>query len=241
MQGSEVRVNFVVMRATEAQEEGGRGARRPEPQYFRRRSAYVKVGANMTGTVSALVCFRLTRVFLLAPCDCNACSFVNHTRSRHTQWKDPPTPPGFGESRHLRHRVEMKVPLGPPVLIKRPGVLLALPRQGHSSVVFGSFFAWLRIKADNSYYFRLQSHVCSSCLGGGEVLGWEKEAQLPHPPKRPPLIVYRLQKPKLLFSTHLFPYESLVLILTPLLYSSLSDPSHVFHICFYVWICERNC
>lgn len=44
MQGSEVRVNFVVMRATETQEEGGRGVRRPEPQYFRRRSAYMKVG-----------------------------------------------------------------------------------------------------------------------------------------------------------------------------------------------------
>uniref|UniRef100_H3DRA3 Ligand of numb-protein X 2b n=1 Tax=Tetraodon nigroviridis TaxID=99883 RepID=H3DRA3_TETNG len=42
IQGSEVRVNFVVMRATEAQEEGGRGVRRPEPQYFRRRSAYMK-------------------------------------------------------------------------------------------------------------------------------------------------------------------------------------------------------
>lgn len=44
MQGSEVRVNFVVMRATESQEEGGRGVRRPEPQYFRRRSEYMKVG-----------------------------------------------------------------------------------------------------------------------------------------------------------------------------------------------------
>lgn len=44
MQGSEVRVNFVVMRATESQEEGGRGVQRPEPQYFRRRSEYMKVG-----------------------------------------------------------------------------------------------------------------------------------------------------------------------------------------------------
>uniref|UniRef100_A0A674MUY4 Ligand of numb-protein X 2b n=1 Tax=Takifugu rubripes TaxID=31033 RepID=A0A674MUY4_TAKRU len=42
IQGSEVRVNFVVMRATESQEEGGRGVRRPEPQYFRRRSEYMK-------------------------------------------------------------------------------------------------------------------------------------------------------------------------------------------------------
>lgn len=60
MQGSEVRVNFVVMRATEAQEEGGRGVRRPEPQYFRRRSAYMKVPPDITGTVSAftsLACF----------------------------------------------------------------------------------------------------------------------------------------------------------------------------------------
>lgn len=90
MQGSEVRVNFVVMRATEAQEEGGRGIRRPEPQYFRRRSAYMKVGPNVTGTVPALVCFYLTHMFLFAQCDCNGCSFVNHTRSRHTQWQDPP-------------------------------------------------------------------------------------------------------------------------------------------------------
>lgn len=60
MQGSEVRVNFVVMRATEAQEEGGRGVRRPEPQYFRRRSAYMKVGLNIRESVSALVCFCLT-------------------------------------------------------------------------------------------------------------------------------------------------------------------------------------
>lgn len=42
IQGSEVRVNFVVMRATESQEEGGRGVRRPEPQYFRRCSEYMK-------------------------------------------------------------------------------------------------------------------------------------------------------------------------------------------------------
>ncbi|XP_056132136.1 ligand of Numb protein X 2b isoform X2 [Lampris incognitus] len=56
IQASEVRVNFVVMRSAEAQEEGsssgevqrgdgqhGRIARRaPEPQYFRRRSTYMK-------------------------------------------------------------------------------------------------------------------------------------------------------------------------------------------------------
>ncbi|XP_068182433.1 ligand of Numb protein X 2b [Antennarius striatus] len=50
IQGSEVRVNFVVMRTSEGQEEGGssregqhsRAARRPEPQYFRRRSTYMK-------------------------------------------------------------------------------------------------------------------------------------------------------------------------------------------------------
>uniref|UniRef100_A0AAQ5Y7L0 Ligand of numb-protein X 2b n=1 Tax=Amphiprion ocellaris TaxID=80972 RepID=A0AAQ5Y7L0_AMPOC len=51
IQGSEVRVNFVVMRPAEAQEEGGssrdgqhsRASRRaPEPQYFRRRSTYMK-------------------------------------------------------------------------------------------------------------------------------------------------------------------------------------------------------
>ncbi|KAM9741859.1 ligand of Numb protein X 2b isoform 1-T3 [Menidia menidia] len=45
IQASEVRVNFVVMRPAETQEEGGssRAARRaPEPQYFRRRSTYMK-------------------------------------------------------------------------------------------------------------------------------------------------------------------------------------------------------
>lgn len=51
-QASEVRVNFVVMRPAETQEEGGSGregqhsraARRaPEPQYFKRRSTYMKV------------------------------------------------------------------------------------------------------------------------------------------------------------------------------------------------------
>ena len=31
-----------------------------------------------------------------------------------------------------------------------------------------------------------------------------------------------------------------MLILTPYLYRYLSDPSQMFHICFYVWICERN-
>lgn len=51
LQGSEVRVNFVVMRPAETQEEGGSGregqhnraGRRPEPQFFRRRSTYTKV------------------------------------------------------------------------------------------------------------------------------------------------------------------------------------------------------
>lgn len=55
VQASEVRVNFVVMRPAETQEEGGsgregqhgRGARRPEPQYFRRRSTYMKVLLNV--------------------------------------------------------------------------------------------------------------------------------------------------------------------------------------------------
>ncbi|KAM8733206.1 ligand of Numb protein X 2b isoform 1-T2 [Acanthopagrus schlegelii] len=46
IQGSEVRVNFVVMRPAETQEEGGSSrdgrARRPEPQYFRRQSTYMK-------------------------------------------------------------------------------------------------------------------------------------------------------------------------------------------------------
>ncbi|KAM9832905.1 ligand of Numb protein X 2b isoform X2 [Syngnathus typhle] len=46
IQASEVRVNFVVLRQAETQDEGGpqgRGARRvPEPQYFRRRSTYMK-------------------------------------------------------------------------------------------------------------------------------------------------------------------------------------------------------
>ncbi|CAJ1058788.1 ligand of Numb protein X 2b [Xyrichtys novacula] len=49
IQASEVRVNFVVMRPAESQEEGGSGregygraARRPEPQYFKRQSTYMK-------------------------------------------------------------------------------------------------------------------------------------------------------------------------------------------------------
>lgn len=47
-QASEMRVNFVVMRLPDLSEEGGegqsRGARRvPEPQYFKRRSEYMKV------------------------------------------------------------------------------------------------------------------------------------------------------------------------------------------------------
>lgn len=50
-----MRVNFVVMRPADTQEEGGssreghsRAARRaPEPQYFRRRSTYMKVIQNI--------------------------------------------------------------------------------------------------------------------------------------------------------------------------------------------------
>ncbi|CAN9515102.1 unnamed protein product [Ophioblennius macclurei] len=45
IQGSEVRVNFVVMRPVEASDDGGSsrsGRRAPEPQYFRRRSTYMK-------------------------------------------------------------------------------------------------------------------------------------------------------------------------------------------------------
>lgn len=45
---------------------------------------------------------------------------------------------------------------------------------------------------------------------------------------------------KLSFSTHLFHYESLVLILTRYLYPYLSAPSQMLHICFYEWLCERN-
>ena len=59
-QASEVRVNFVVMRSTEAHEEAdgggggegrsGRGARRaPEQQYFRRHSTFLKVSADPGG------------------------------------------------------------------------------------------------------------------------------------------------------------------------------------------------
>lgn len=61
IQASEVRVNFVVMRSAETQEEGGssggdgpqgRPARRaPEPQYFRRRSTYMKVGTEHNHSV----------------------------------------------------------------------------------------------------------------------------------------------------------------------------------------------
>lgn len=98
----------------------------------------------------ALVCFCLARVFLFAQCDCNACSFVSHTGSCHAQRKDP-HPSRFWCEKTPASSCEDESPsLGPPVLIKRPGVLLTLPLQGHCSVVFGSFFAWLRIKADNS-------------------------------------------------------------------------------------------
>lgn len=49
-------MNFVVMRPAENEDEGGssregqpsRAARRPEPQYFRRRSTYIKVLPNIT-------------------------------------------------------------------------------------------------------------------------------------------------------------------------------------------------
>lgn len=55
VQASEVRVNFVVMRPAESQEDGGSGregerraARRPpEPQYYRRHSMYMKVIQNI--------------------------------------------------------------------------------------------------------------------------------------------------------------------------------------------------
>lgn len=180
-------------------------------------------------------------------------SFVSHTGSRRAQWKDTPpphaptAPSGFSASRHLHHGVEMKVPLWAllpwskglgccSLYHYRPTVLLFLALSLHG---WGSKLITVS--------FRLQSCVCSSCWGwrkGGwerGVLGWEKEEELPHPQNFPPLIIYRLQKLELLFSTHLFPYESLVLILTPRLYSSLSDPPHVFHICFYVWIYEQNC
>lgn len=85
-QGSEVRVNFVVMRATE--EEGGRGVRRPEPQYFRRRSAYMKVGPHITGPV--LVDFFLTGTFLFAQCDHNSLICQSHWLTSRTVERHPP-------------------------------------------------------------------------------------------------------------------------------------------------------
>uniref|UniRef100_A0A3B4G7M0 Ligand of Numb protein X 2-like n=1 Tax=Pundamilia nyererei TaxID=303518 RepID=A0A3B4G7M0_9CICH len=57
IQASEMRVNFVVMRSAEAQEEGGssRTSRRtPEPQYFRRRSTYMKVTRKQPRVLLAL-------------------------------------------------------------------------------------------------------------------------------------------------------------------------------------------
>lgn len=83
MQGSEVRVNFVVMRATEPQEEGGRGVRRPEPQYFRRRSEYMKVGplCQCSSPTAQLACFCLPVLAVMV---------AHRTHLRHTQWKEPP-------------------------------------------------------------------------------------------------------------------------------------------------------
>lgn len=104
-------MNFVVMRATETQEEGGRGVRRPEPQYFRRRSEYMKVGPNITGTVLVLSSYCPTRMSLFAHCNCTGCSFNNQASLASSAVERTPTFPGFGESRHLRHRVEMKAPV----------------------------------------------------------------------------------------------------------------------------------
>lgn len=135
---------------------------------------------------------------------------------------------------------------GPPsVLIKRPGVLLTLPLRGHCPVVFLAVSLRGRGSKLVTVSFCLQSRAFSSCWGGGGLVpSWGKE-ELPHPPKLP-LSWFTDSREKqggwskLSFSTHVFHYKSLVLILTHYLYPYLSDPSQMFHICFYEWFCERN-
>lgn len=52
-------MNFVVMRPAETQEEGGSSrdgrARRPEPQYFRRQSTYMKVKLIISSQTNAQI------------------------------------------------------------------------------------------------------------------------------------------------------------------------------------------
>lgn len=121
--------------------------------------------------VSVLISCCPTRMFLFARSDCSGSCFDNRTRLRHTEWKEPPTFPGFGESRHLRHRVEMKAPVWSlpswskglgccSVCHYRATVLLFLALSLHG---WGSKLITVS--------FRLQSCVCSSCLGGGSQLG----------------------------------------------------------------------
>lgn len=146
MQGSEVRVNFVVMRAAETHEEGGssregqhsRAARRPEPQYFRRHSTYVKVLLKVVkpmlkAIISTLIWTLVVLVsvsykywmWLYTQCNSNDHSFESPTCTIHCQWKQTATH-RFGEKRWeqtpaLLRGDESPSPGPPSVLIKRPG------------------------------------------------------------------------------------------------------------------------
>lgn len=111
-QASEMRVNFVVMRSAEAQEEGGssRTSRRtPEPQYFRRRSTYMKVThkpfppksffliiyftsmfpggfqlLSFNTPTSVAASYKLS-MFMFTRRNCDVHSCVAHTQLYHTQ------------------------------------------------------------------------------------------------------------------------------------------------------------
>lgn len=210
MQGSEVRVNFVVMRAAETQEEGGssregqhsRAARRPEPQYFRRHSTYVKVLLKVVKPmlkviISTLIWTLVVLVsvsykywmWLYTQCNSNDYSFESPTCTIHCQWKQTATH-RFGEKRWEQTPASLRgdespSPGPPSVLIKRPGccsfchyrptvlLFLAVSLRGRGSKLV-------------TVSFLLQCRACSSCWGGGGRSLTSPRASL--------LMVYRLQR-----------------------------------------------
>lgn len=122
-------------------------------------------------------------------------------------------------------------------------MLLTLLLRGHCLVVFLAVSLRGRGSKLVTVSFRLQSRAFSSCWGGWVPCWGEEE---PPPPPKLPFSWFTDSRGKqggwlkLSFSTHLFHYESVVLILTRSLYSYLSAPSQMFHICFYEWFCERS-
>lgn len=77
-------MNFVVMRPAETQEEGGSSrGRRPEPQYFRRRSTYMKVKLIISSQTDAQITFKYSILYphlfgLLPAVGCWNRSFLLH-------------------------------------------------------------------------------------------------------------------------------------------------------------------